>query len=91
MTWLTGAARTDLSRWFRSDGRCGADAGVDRAVDHGPRVHGRPAEGGNPRSNLGLRSRIERLGTPAREGTAAGTPEGAAHGGQFAGETELEL
>jgi hypothetical protein len=48
MTWLTGAARTHLSRWFRSNGWCGADAGVDRAVDHGPRVHGRLAEGVTP-------------------------------------------
>jgi hypothetical protein len=34
------------------DGWCGAHAGVDRAVDHGPRVHGRPAEGVTPRFNL---------------------------------------
>jgi hypothetical protein len=53
------------------DGWRGAVAGVDRAVDHGPRVHGRSAEGGNPRSNPGLRSWIERLGTPARNQVAA--------------------
>jgi hypothetical protein len=41
-----------------------ADAGVDRAVDHGPRVHGRPAEGGNPRSNLGRQFHDGRLGWP---------------------------
>jgi hypothetical protein len=34
------------------DGWCGADVGVDRAVDHGPRVHGRQAEGVTPRFNL---------------------------------------
>jgi hypothetical protein len=49
----------------------GADAAMNRAVDHGPRVHGRPAEGGNPRSNPGLRSWIERLGTPTRDQVAA--------------------
>jgi hypothetical protein len=44
------------------DGLCGADAGVGRTVDHGPRVHGRPTEGVTPRSNPRHPPEIERLG-----------------------------
>jgi hypothetical protein len=55
-----------------SGGWRGAHAGVDRAVDHGPRVHGRPAEGVTPRLNLGRPLWIGRPGTHV-SGAVAGT------------------
>jgi hypothetical protein len=48
-----------------------ADVAVDRAVDHGPRVHGGPGPRGIPRSDQGRPPAIGRLGWPASGQAAA--------------------